>query len=192
MTFTRPLECEIRSHTLYKSYFTSHKFKSLCTSIKLSRIKRNKVITTMLSLLSVSPMEAELSPISVDCLARELEGCCLVLLVDIRPSSQHCSSHIQSSENINFTNILLRRLTKGVVKLNTHVSNQELVEKLTQRDPSCTKLVLYDNTSKKGCIKSELTKHAEVLYKTCSQSTSTQVYYLDGESSLHIYCVGTI
>ncbi len=138
--------------------------------------------------LSVSPMEAELSPISVDCLARELKGCCLI---DIRPSSQHCSSHIQSSENINFTNILLRRLMKGVVKLNTHVSNQELVERLGQRDPSCTKLVLYDNTSKKGCVKSELTKHAEVLYKTCGQSTSTQVYYLDGESSLQ-NCVGVV
>ncbi len=141
-------------------------------------------------------MEAKLSPITAECLAAELSqgSHCLV---DIRPSSQHCCQHIKNSDNVNFTNILLRRLTKGVVKLNTHISNQELVEKLTQRDPSSTKLILYDNSSSStGSIKSELLKHAEVLYKTnhLSRPNSSQVYYLDGKlvpvcADLASYCV---
>lgn len=140
----------------------------------------NLLTATMLSL-----SQAKLSPVSAASLAKELSESSGFCLIDVRPSSQHSCNHIEHSDNVNFTNILLRRLTKGVVKLNTHISNQELVEKLTQRDPSSTKLILYDNTSSStGCIKSELLKHAEVLYKTnhSSQPNSSQVYYLDGES----------
>ncbi len=140
-------------------------------------------------MLSLS--NAKLSPINVECLAAELSECTSYCLIDVRPSSQHCCNHIKNSENVNFTNILLRRLAKGVVKLNTHISNQTLVEKLTERDPSSTKLILYDNNSKLGCIKSELLKHAEVLYKTShsSQPNSSQVYYVDGKSKL-LACQG--
>lgn len=130
-------------------------------------------------------LKAKLIPVSIDWLANEVSesnGSCLVI-VDIRPSSQHCCSNIQSSENINFTNILLRRLMKGVVPLSTHVSSQQLVQRITERDPACTKLVLYDSCSKEGCVKSELKNHAEVLYKTncCNGSDASLVYYLDGK-----------
>ena len=136
-------------------------------------------------------MNAKLSPLSCEWLSKEIlenegRGCCLI---DIRPSSQHCCKHIQSSENVNFTNILLRRLVKGVVGLDTHISDPLLVKTITMRDPSCTKLVLYDSCSSEGCVRAELCKHAEVLYKTnhSSQTSSTQVYYLDGECTVFAY-----
>ena len=78
---------------------------------------------------------------------------------------------------------------KGVVGLDTHISDPLLVETITMRDPRCTKLVLYDTCSKEGCVRTELCKHAEVLYKTnhSSQTSSTQVYYLDGECTCTVH-----
>lgn len=128
-------------------------------------------------------LNAKLLPLNAEWLSRKLqenegEVCCLI---DIRPSSQHCCKHIKTSENVNFNSILLRRLMKGVVGLDTHISDPQLVETITTRDPSSTKLILYDSCSSEGCVRAELQKHAEVLYKTnhC-QPNSTQVFYLDG------------
>ena len=105
-----------------------------------------------------------------------------LLLVDVRPSTQHCSKHIRHSENINFSNILLRRLLKGVVQLNAMVPSQELAEKLACRDSKRVGLVVYDSCSRRDAVRAELLRHAEVLAKTgLGKDSDRTVYFLDGE-----------
>ena len=76
---------------------------------------------------------------------------------------------------------------KGVVTLDTHISSKKLVERITQRNSTSQKLVLYDSGSSLTSVRMELTKHAEVLYKTenCVQEdpNSCQVHYLNGKWS---------
>lgn len=84
---------------------------------------------------------------------------------------------------------------KGVVTLDTHVSSQKLVEKVTQRNSTVQKLVLYDSGSSLGNVRMELAKHAEVLYKTdnCVEEdpSSFQVHYLDGKwIEYDLFCFG--
>lgn len=104
------------------------------------------------------------------------------LVVDTRPSAQHCSKHLKSSENINFSNILLRRLLKGVIQLSTLVPSQELSQKFTLRDSAKMGLIVYDSSSKCDSVKTELLRHAEVLARTdLGKVSDNTVYFLDGE-----------
>ena len=120
-------------------------------------------------------------PISCSWLAKELESEARLLLVDTRPSAQHGAKHIKTSENINFSSIILRRLMKGVVQLNSMISSKELEKKLSQRDSEIEKLIVYDTCSRCDCVRTELVKHAEVIASTdhAKESDST-VYFLDG------------
>lgn len=105
-----------------------------------------------------------------------------VLVVDIRPSTQHCSKHLKNSENINFSSILLRRLLKGVVQLSTLIPSGELSQKLASRDSESVRLVVYDSCSKCDSVKTELLRHAEVLARTdLRKESDSTVYFLDGE-----------
>lgn len=122
-----------------------------------------------------------LVPISCCQLVKRAGEC---LVVDTRPSSQHCCKHLKNSENINFSNILLRRLLKGVVQLSTLIPSQELSQKLSLRDSEKIALVVYDSSSKLDSVKTELLRHAEVLARTDLGKTSDKtVYFLDGECS---------
>lgn len=121
-----------------------------------------------------------LVPMSCSQLASQLAGECLV--VDTRPSTQHCGKHLKNSENINFSSILLRRLLKGVVQLSTLISSQELAQRLTLRDSEKVTLVVYDSSSKCDSVKTELLRHAEALAKTDHGKDSDKtVYFLDGK-----------
>lgn len=125
-----------------------------------------------------------LVPISCCQLAKELEESEThqLLVIDTRPSTQHCRKHIKNSGNINFSNILLRRLLKGVVQRNSLIPCKDLAEKLASRDSEQVRLVLYDSCSKSDSVKAELLKHAEVLAKTdTKKAADSTVYFLDGE-----------
>lgn len=113
------------------------------------------------------------------------------LVVDTRPSSQHCSKHLRNSENINFSNILLRRLLKRVVQRSTMISSKELAQKLDSRDSEHVGLVVYDTCSKRDSVKTELLKHAEVLARTdLSKAADSTVYFIDGEyNNIHRSCL---
>ena len=126
-------------------------------------------------------------PISCSQLAGELQqsagdGPCRLLLVDTRPSAQHCNKHITGSENVNFSNILLRRLLKGVVQLSTLLGSKDLSQRLARRDSEQERLVVYDSCSKCDCIRTELCKHAQVLASTdMGKQSDNTVYFLDGK-----------
>ena len=106
------------------------------------------------------------------------------LLLDIRPSGQFCSGHIQGAENLNFSNILLRRLLKGVVKLETMLTSPELVERVCCRRYT-TQLVLCDAGSSADHCRPELLKHAEVLVINCLILLLSVVYGKHSNRSSH-------
>ena len=114
--------------------------------------------------------------------AQDLE----LLLIDIRPNGQYCSNHIQQAENLNFSNILLRRLLKGVITLDAMISSPELAEKVCGgRCCTAQKLILCDTSSTAEGVKPELAKHAEVLCTDCTGrciSAGQQVaYFVNGK-----------
>lgn len=124
-----------------------------------------------------------MTPLSCSKLASYLEKKdSTFLLIDTRPSAQHCSKHIESSENINFSNILLRRLLKQVVQLSTLIPSKGLAQRLASRDSEQEIMIVYDSCSKRDSIKTELVKHSEVLAKTNHGKDSDKtVYFLDGK-----------
>ena len=140
----------------------------------------------------------KLMPMSVEDLTRDLRcheettASSSVLLVDVRPNAQFCNGHIESAENVNFSNILLRRLLKGVVSLESLLSSSELTQRIvrsrTQEDDNKVedtdrkqKLIVYDWCSNEEGVKVELAKHAEVL---ATANNSETVYFLNGKTPI--------
>jgi len=109
--------------------------------------------------------------------------CKTILLVDVRPSAQHLCKHIATSENVNFSSILLRRLSKGVAELKSLLHyDHMLYEKLSSRNSEQELLVLYDSCSTKSSIRTELVRHGDVLAKTKhGRISDSKVYFLDGK-----------
>ena len=136
--------------------------------------------TNRLLPLSIEELTGDLQP-------EEATSSSSVLLIDIRPNAQFCNGHIESAENVNFSNILLRRLLKGVVSLESLLPSGELVQKICKSDRESDdatrkprKLVVYDWCSNEDGVKVELAKHAEVL---ATASGTDTVYFLNGEAS---------
>ena len=127
-----------------------------------------------------------LLPLSVKDLVRDLREestASTLLLVDVRPNAQFCNGHIEHAENVNFSNILLRRLLKGVVSLESLLPSTEVAQKIIHKADSegstrKQKLVVYDWCSNGEGVKVELAKHAEVLARA---NGSGFVYFLDGK-----------
>ena len=140
--------------------------------------------------------QSRLLPVSVKDLIRDLprpeqpSTVSTVLLIDVRPNAQFCNGHIESAENVNFSNILLRRLLKGVVSLESLLPSTELAEKIKSMEEhggsmESRKLVVYDWCSNEEGVKVELAKHAEVL---ATASGSGSVYFLNGNDLAPKYC----
>ena len=143
----------------------------------------------------------KLVPMSVQDLTRDLRcheeptSSSSVLLVDVRPNAQFCNGHIESAENVNFSNILLRRLLKGVVSLEALLPSSELAQKIVRHSSTPgdeanstsnnlereEKLIVYDWCSNEEGVKVELAKHAEVL---ATANNSQIVYFLDGKNPI--------
>ena len=111
-----------------------------------------------------------------------------LLVVDVRPSGQFCSGHVLGAESLNFSNILLRRLLKGVVKLEAMLTSPELIERVCRRRHA-TRLVLCDSGSSSTCHRPELLKHAEVFVNCLRERDAKEglrhrytVQYVDGRS----------
>ena len=110
-----------------------------------------------------------------------------LLLVDVRPSGQFCSGHVRTAENLNFSNILLRRLLKGVVKMEAMLTSPELVEKVCRRRRTNTLVLCDSSSSSTSCRRPELVKHAQVFANTLRERDALEhdsytVYYIDGKS----------
>lgn len=141
-----------------------------------------------------------LLPMSLEDLTRELRqgerptaSSSTVLLIDVRPNAQFCSGHIESAENVNFSNILLRRLLKGVVSLESLLPSSEVAQKLvrdkTSSETTAQKLVVYDWCSNAEGVKVELAKHAEVL---ATANDSGIVYFLNGKAKVSDHACSTV
>ena len=109
------------------------------------------------------------------------------LVVDLRPNSQFSSGHIRGAENLNFSNILLRRLLKGVVKLEAMLTSPALIERVC-RGRHTTQLILCDSGSSTASRRPELLKHAEVFVNCLRDRDAKEglqhgysLQYVDGE-----------
>lgn len=112
----------------------------------------------------------ELVPYYPEKLAQELKSYrSTVVLVDVRPAGHYNCNHIKNADNLNFSSIILRRLLKGVVKLESMLASKELAQKLCNPG-SRTRLVLYDGASTAATQRQDLLKHAEVLYSATEES----------------------
>ena len=115
-----------------------------------------------------------------------------VVLIDVRPNGQYCSSHIRKAENLNFSNILLRRLLKRVITLDAVISSPEFAERVCGGARGCAaqKLIFYDTLSTSASVRNELAKHVEAIYtnRTAEESASEQqarvAYFVDGKESV--------
>ena len=135
--------------------------------------------------LGIREKVMDLTPVTAEQVA-ESHNDAQLLLLDIRPNGQFCSGHIQGAENLNFSNILLRRLLKGVVKLETMLTSPQLVERVCRRRHS-TQLLLCDGGSSATHCRPELLKHAEVFVNSLRERDAKEglqrvysVQYLDG------------
>ena len=109
-----------------------------------------------------------------------------LLVLDVRPNGQFCGGHILGAENLNFSNILLRRLLKGVVRLETMLTSPELVERVCRRRLT-TQLLLCDAGSSAAHRRPELLKHAEVFVNCLRERDAKEglehgysVHYVEG------------
>lgn len=128
---------------------------------------------------SVADISVELMPLTVAQLAKDLaHGDLGLLVLDIRQYREYCTDHIHTSENVNFSTIVLRRLLKRLVQPQSVIVPSELAERVCGRSPD-TRLVLYDGNSSAETKKQELVRHATAL---CRRSGET-VYFVDGKSA---------
>ena len=115
-----------------------------------------------------------------------------VVLIDVRPNGQYCSSHIRKAENLNFSNILLRRLLKRVITLDAVISSPELAERVCGGARGCAaqKLIFYDTLSTAASVRNELAKHVEAIYTNRaaeefgSEQQARVAYFVDGKGSV--------
>lgn len=83
----------------------------------------------------------------------------IYLVLDIRSFSLFCGKHIQSAQSLSFSPILLRRLVKGSVKLDSLITDERLLNSIA----NSKQIVLYDQSSTPVNTKPELVKLAETL-----------------------------
>lgn len=81
------------------------------------------------------------------------------LLIDMRSCAQFCVKHIKDAHNLSFSPILVRRMLKGSIALDSLITDHDLLQRLA----SSGKVVLYDNCSCRSETRPELAKFAEIL-----------------------------
>lgn len=100
------------------------------------------------------------------------------LIIDMRSSAQFCLKHVKGAHNLTFSPILVRRMLKGTLALDSLITDHELL----QRIASSKTVVLYDSCSTRTSTRPELTRFAETLLKRFS-ATGISLKILDGEQS---------
>ena len=97
-----------------------------------------------------------------------------LVLVDIRPCGQFCASHIKTADSVNFSSMLLRRIAKGVVEVDSLLSSSDLLERLERAEEA----VLYDSHSTAASLRPEVMKYAEIL---CTKTAPHTIHFIDGK-----------
>ena len=81
------------------------------------------------------------------------------LILDIRPFSLYCGKHIRGAQSLSFSPILLRRLLKGSIKLDSLITDPDLLNAIS----TSKRVVLYDTSSTPVNTRPELLKLTETL-----------------------------
>ena len=81
------------------------------------------------------------------------------LLIDMRSCAQFCVRHIKGAHNLSFSPILVRRMLKGCLALDSLITDHDLL----QRIANARNVVLYDSYSCRSSTRPELSKFAETL-----------------------------
>lgn len=101
------------------------------------------------------------------------------LLIDMRSCAQFCARHIVGAYNLSFSPILVRRMLKGSLALDSLITDHDLL----QRIASAEDVVLYDTCSCRSSTRPELSKFAETLLARFGADNIT-LKMLDGKSCL--------
>ncbi len=130
-------------------------------------------------------MDYDLLPLGVSEVASRVEANDNLLVIDTRSSGQYCSKHVKNAENLTFSNIILRRILKGLVTLDSLIPSQDpFLKKLCSGGETAKyNVVIYDSSSAAGAVRSDLAKYAEVICKagTVGQGCKKSVHFINGE-----------
>ena len=81
------------------------------------------------------------------------------LLIDTRSFALYSVKHINTAQNLSFSPILVRRMLKGAISLDSLVTDPDLMSAIA----NAKQVVLYDSISKPANIRPELVKFSETL-----------------------------
>ena len=81
------------------------------------------------------------------------------LVLDMRSFSSFNVKHVKTSQSLCFSPILVRRMLKNFISLDSLVTDRDLFSAIE----AASTVVLYDTNSKPGNVKQELLKFSEML-----------------------------
>lgn len=93
------------------------------------------------------------------------------LVVDVRSFVLYCGKHIRGAQNLSFSPILVRRLLKGAISLDSLITDSRLLTSIA----NANHVVLYDTHSTPSNTKDELIKLSETLQKRFNGSLTLHV-----------------
>lgn len=94
-----------------------------------------------------------------DCLQHSEASTRQYLVIDMRSFSLYCGKHIKSAQSLSFSPILIRRILKGAISLDSLITDEQLLSSIT----SAELIVLYDSCSTPANPKQELQRFVEML-----------------------------
>ena len=120
---------------------------------------------------------SQLQWISQDELAAALNDCASGLLViDVRSLSQYNEKHVVGAQCLSFSPILVRRMLKGSISLDTLITDHEMLSALL----GARNVVVYDSNSTGSSTRTEFIKISEILIARVS-STGASIRLLNGK-----------
>lgn len=93
------------------------------------------------------------------------------LIVDVRSFQLYCGKHIKGAQNLSFSPILMRRLLKGVMSLDSLITDTSLLSSIA----NASQVILYDTNSTPSNTRPELLKLVEMLQNRFDSSLQLRV-----------------
>lgn len=93
------------------------------------------------------------------CLQNSEDSTRQYLVIDMRSFSLYCGKHIKSAHSLSFSPILMRRMLKGAISLDSLITDEQLLSSITNAE----QIVLYDSCSTPANPKQELRRFVEML-----------------------------
>ena len=120
---------------------------------------------------------AQLQWMSPEELAAALNSCTSGLLaIDVRSLSQYNEKHVVGAQCLSFSPILVRRMLKGSISLDSLITDHEMLASLL----GATNVVVYDSNSTKNGTRTEFSKITEILNARIAR-TGASIRLLNGK-----------